>query len=146
MLRRGKTMIVGLAGLLAFAVMGAGLYSGRRWVQAHVHYWTGTSPLLPRSEEYRGELVDISCGEIEALEFLQFLADYSGRPVVLDSTVGQSVRRKIIVAAPMRDVTAEVVEAILEANRFLVTPKRFIEGDELTFVVELDPNGSPPLW
>ncbi|MBI4601048.1 MAG: hypothetical protein HY721_03720, partial [Planctomycetes bacterium] len=91
--------------------------------------------ILPKSPEFKGERVDIAPGDIDVLEFLRFLADYTGLPVILDSTNPQITQQKINIVAPMNDVTADVVIAILQANKFLVTRQVLPSGEEVLNVV-----------
>ncbi len=91
--------------------------------------------ILPRSPEWKAGRVDISAGEIEVLEFIRFLADYTGLPVIIDSTNQQAQQQKILIAAPMKGVTAEIVIALLQANRYLVTRQVLPSGEEILNVV-----------
>lgn len=90
---------------------------------------------LPRSPSYKTERVDIAEGDIEVLEFIKFLADYTGLPVILDSTNQQIAQQKILIAAKMENVTGDIVIALLQANRFLVTRQVLPSGEEVLNVV-----------
>ncbi len=91
--------------------------------------------ILPKSPEFKGERVDIAEGEIEVLEFLRFLADYTGLPVIIDSTDPNVGKKPILIAAKMDDVTADIVIALLQANKFLVTRQVLPSGEEVLNVV-----------
>jgi general secretion pathway protein D len=91
--------------------------------------------ILPKSPEFKQERVDIAPGEIDAMDFLRFLADYTGLPVILDSSNPAVLTQKIVIAAKMKDVTADVVIAVLQANRFLVTRQVLPSGTEVLNVV-----------
>ena len=64
--------------------------------------------------------VHVSAGEIEVADFLRFLGDYTGLPVIYDANDKRITGAKITIAAPMEDVDANVVKAVLEANGFRV--------------------------
>ena len=78
-----------------------------------------------------GERVDIDAGEIEVLDFIRFLADYTGLPVIVDSSNQQALKNMITIASRMNDVSGEIVTAILQANRFLVSRRVLPSGDEI---------------
>jgi type II secretion system protein D len=86
--------------------------------------------ILPRSDRV-GERVDIDAGEIEVLDFIKFLADYTGLPVIVDSSNQQALKNMITIASRMNDVSGEIVTAILQANRFLVSRRVLPSGDEI---------------
>ncbi|MCZ6795986.1 MAG: hypothetical protein O7J95_20450 [Planctomycetota bacterium] len=77
---------------------------------------------LPRSSAFR-TTVDILDGQIPVKEFLRFLADYTGWPVIIEASPQQAggITQEITIAAPIEDADAEMVKAILEANRWLIT-------------------------
>lgn len=107
---------------MALVVLAAALYHSRDRLEAHVHYWTGTSPFLPRSAACLWQRVDIAPGDIEVRDFLQLLADMTGMPVRIESTAPAPAiaRQKILIPAPLSSVDDEIVVEILRHNRFRV--------------------------
>jgi type II secretion system protein D len=91
----------------------------------------GTRSILPRSVEFKGERVKIAAGDIEVLEFLRFLADYTGLPVIVDSRNQQVLKTSITIAAPLESVTGDIVTALLKANGFLITRQLLPSGEEV---------------
>ena len=85
--------------------------------------------ILPKSGDWKGERVDIAAGQIDVLEFLRFLADYTGLPVIVDSTNPQLQTQSLLIAAPMFNITADIVIALLKANKFLVTREKLTSGE-----------------
>ncbi len=65
--------------------------------------------------------IRIAPGEIPALEFVRFLADYTGLPVIYDSTDRALAERTIHIPAPIKAADRHLVKRMLEANRFRVT-------------------------
>jgi type II secretion system protein D len=86
--------------------------------------------ILPRAAEFQ-KLVNIEAGDIEVLDFIRFLADYTGLPVIVDSSNQQALRQTITIATRMEDVTGDIVAAILQANRFLVSRRVLPSGQEI---------------
>ena len=83
---------------------------------------TGERDITLEAREGRlGNSVTISPGEIPALEFVRYIADATGLPILHDSTDRAVSERMINVAAPMRNVGIELVKALLEANHIRVT-------------------------
>ncbi|HZN57810.1 MAG TPA: secretin N-terminal domain-containing protein [Planctomycetota bacterium] len=91
--------------------------------------------ILPRSPDFKGERVDIQAGQIPVREFLTFLADYTGLPLILDTTNQAAVDQPITIVSPMKSVTADIVIALLQANKFLVTRQVLASGEEVLNVV-----------
>jgi type II secretion system protein D len=91
----------------------------------------GKTAILSTNPGWKGERVDIAPGQIGVLEFLRFLADYTGLPVIVDSTNPQLQTQTILIAAPMDGITGDIVIALLKANKFLVTREKLPSGDEV---------------
>src|SRR5262249_10474710 len=85
----------------------------------------------PKSPDFKGQKVEIAAGDIEVQEFLRFLADYTGLPVIVDSSHRRCLKGTITIPAPMEDVTGDMVVAILKANKFLVTQATLPNGDKV---------------
>lgn len=66
-----------------------------------------------------GKTIRIQAGEIPVLDFVRFLADYTGLPVVHDSSQSD-FDRTIRLPAPVDDADDEIVKHILKANGFRV--------------------------
>lgn len=84
--------------------------------------------IQPLSEDRRGVPVSIDAGDIPVLELLRFLADYTGLPVLLDTSERIDGGLKVAVAAPIAEADDEVVKAILEANQFRVEERELPGG------------------
>ncbi|HVR73838.1 MAG TPA: hypothetical protein VMT52_05875 [Planctomycetota bacterium] len=108
----------------------------------------GERTILPESPDLKGELIDISPGEIDVLDFLSFLSTFTGLPVIVDSTNPQLQQAKIRIVSEMTQVGSDIVIALLQANRFLVTRKILPGGEEILNVesqqgaaaVDVEPN------
>lgn len=103
--------------------------------QAEAPAGQGGEKILPRSPEFKFERVDISPGEIDVLEFIRFLSDYTGLPVFIDSTNQAIQQQKILIAKDIKNATGEMVIALLQANRLLVTRQVLPSGEEILNVV-----------
>ncbi len=107
--------------VLGLIVLGVALLSARDHVASFVQRSFGARGTLRPHGGFKGERVDIAPGTIEVDEFFRFLGDYTGLPVIYDSSNRRIANAKIQVAAPMEDADAEVVRALLEANGLRVT-------------------------
>ena len=88
--------------------------------------------ILPQSDALKNQRVDIADGDIPVLEFLHFLSDYSGLPVLVNTAQGGNFRNQnITITAPIKDADADIVRAILETNNFLVTRNVLPSGKEI---------------
>jgi hypothetical protein len=82
----------------------------------------------PESAKRFGKRVDILEGDVEVEEFLQFLADYTGRPVLVDGE-GATVRSiPIKLTSSIRDADDELVKRLLETNKWLVHEEKLHNG------------------
>ncbi|MCZ6794018.1 MAG: hypothetical protein O7J95_10440 [Planctomycetota bacterium] len=97
----------------------------------------GSTQLLPRSAAFQNK-VEILDGEIPVPEFLRFLSDYTGLPVVVDRSElaadGRTTRSVIRVVASIHDADAEVVKAILEADGWRVRTRTLPNGRQILAV------------
>jgi type II secretion system protein D len=84
---------------------------------------------LPLSPAFQGERVRIIEGEIPVTEYLRFLADYTGLPVLVDtSQANNGLNTNISLVAPIENADAETVKGILEANRWTITQRTLPNG------------------
>ncbi|MBN1441718.1 MAG: hypothetical protein JXA90_03365, partial [Planctomycetes bacterium] len=91
---------------------------------------------LPQSPAFQGKRVDIMDGEIPVSEFISFLADYTGLPVLVDAQPN-TLSNPITIAAPIRDADGEMVKAILQVNRWLVRQETLPNGKDVLVVESL---------
>ncbi|MBI4603296.1 MAG: hypothetical protein HY721_15185 [Planctomycetes bacterium] len=135
MRHRGRTIALGTA-ILALVALGTALFVARDRVLTSLGAWWRGRSSLERAPDLKGKRVDISPGEIEVAEFLRFLGDYTGLPVIFDSNDPRIAKGKIILAAPMEDVDANIVIAVLEANGYRVKVD-VLPGGKRTLRVEV---------
>ena len=90
--------------------------------------------VVPDPEKNRSQLVDIVAGRIPALQLLQFLADYTGFPVVHDSSNEALQKLKILFTADVRGAGYEVVKAHLEAAGMVLSQRQLPGGKRLVEV------------
>ena len=64
--------------------------------------------------------VDILAGEVPVREFLAFLAERSGAPVIVEGDTSRSLDTKIAVVADVHDADDDFVRALLAANGWIV--------------------------
>jgi hypothetical protein len=81
-----------------------------------------------RGSVFKGKRVDILEGRVPVKELLRFLADYTGLPTIVAGEPQGGVDAVITVAAAIRDADAAVVQALLEANGWLLE-RRKLPGD-----------------
>lgn len=115
----------------------ASLLLGTPAVSPYLHAGENADALT-RSRDYPARL-DIRAGDISAAEFLRFVADFTGIPVIvvggddpLDSTFS--------VASPVEDVDGLDITAILEENGWRVSVRSFENGQK---AIELRASRSP---
>lgn len=103
----------------------------------------GRLTINPQSP-FLGKRVDILEGEIPAVEFIRFLADYTGLPVIVESggAQGTALTQPITIAAEIKNADAEIVKAILESNRWLVFQERLPSGKEYISVKPAQATGT----
>ncbi len=92
----------------------------------------------PRSPALKGKKVTIAARDAVVLDFLQFLADYTGLDVQIDAAHGPVWNRIVPVVSPMKDVNAEITGAVLSTNRFSVKMVNLPEGGS---VLNVEPLG-----
>ncbi len=90
--------------------------------------------VVPDPEKKRSQPVDIVAGRIPALELLQFLADYTGFPVVHDSSNEALAKLKILFSAEVKGAGYEVVKAHLEAAGMALSQRQLPGGRRLVEV------------
>jgi predicted phosphohydrolase len=78
-----------------------------------------------------GGRVDISSGEIEVVEFAQFLSSWSGVNVIVPGEHSKSPKSMILVASDLTNVTPELVIALLRENGWRLRRSRLPGGEEL---------------
>jgi type II secretory pathway component GspD/PulD (secretin) len=86
-----------------------------------------TVSVEPGAEALRGKRIEIAAGDITVQQFLHFLADFTGLPVVAEAGAVEST---IKITAPIKDADGDLVQAILEANRLHVARKTLPGGKE----------------
>ena len=90
--------------------------------------------IVPDPEKTRSQPVDIVAGRIPALQLLQFLADYTGFPVVHDSSNEALAKLKILFSADVKGAGYEVVKAHLEAAGMALSQRELPGGRRLVEV------------
>jgi hypothetical protein len=94
-----------------------------RWLRL-----TGNVVILPNPGVRIGEAVDIDAGDIEVARVLRFIANSTGRAIIVTAPLRECLSNTITVASRMNDVSSEVGLAILRANRFEVRYSRLLRG------------------
>lgn len=87
--------------------------------------------IVPDPEKLRRQPVDIVEGRIPALELLHFLADYTGLPVVHDSSNKALAELKVLFSADVKGAGYEVVKAHLEAAGLVLSQRQLPGGKRL---------------
>jgi hypothetical protein len=128
--KKGKTVAIWSA-LIGALVVASTLILLHDKISGLLGSGAGRIPVLPRSGPFAGEKVRIASGEVEVVEFVRFLSDYTGLPVIHDSSDKRILEGKILVTAPMEDVDGEVVRALLEANGFDLRVDKLPNGKEV---------------
>jgi hypothetical protein len=130
--RKGRVIALS-AGTVLLLVLGAAVFFLREDLADYLHGWRRGAASRPLREvgELTGQKVDIAAGEIQMPQFLRFLSDYTGLPVIFDSKDKRISEGKILVAAPVRDADAELVKAILETNGYRVLVETLPGGKEV---------------
>jgi glycerophosphoryl diester phosphodiesterase len=77
----------------------------------------------------------IEAGEVAVREIARFLSDYTGLPILSDSSRGALLEERITVTAPVAAADDGVVKALLEANRIRVS-ERQLEGGTRVLLLE----------
>lgn len=95
---------------------------------------------ISRHSVFRGKRVDILEGNTPVKEFFRFLADYTGLPLIVAGEPPGGLDAIVTVAAAIHDADATVVEAILEANGWLLE-QRTLPGDKE--ILEVSHTSSP---
>ena len=90
--------------------------------------------IVPDPETTRSQPVDIVAGRIPALQLLQFLADYTGFPVVHDSGSEALAKRESLFSADVKGAGYEVVKAHLEAAGMALSQRELPGGRRLVEV------------
>jgi hypothetical protein len=88
-------------------------------------------PLPVSSGPLAGQGVKIAAGEIPVPAFLRFLSEYTGMLVIHDSSDKRIEDAKLRIPAPINNVNAEVVRAILAAHGFRVFADKLADGREV---------------
>ena len=94
----------------------------------------GVERIVPDPEKARSQPVDIVAGRIPALALLQFLADYTGFPVVHDSNNEALAKLKVLFSADVKGAGYEVVKAHLEAAGMVLSQRQLPGGRRLVEV------------
>ncbi|SVD65140.1 uncharacterized protein METZ01_LOCUS417994, partial [marine metagenome] len=94
----------------------------------------GVERIVPDPEKARSQPVDIVAGRIPALALLQFLADYTGFPVVHDSSNEALAKLKVLFSADVKGAGYEVVKAHLEAAGMVLSQRQLPGGRRLVEV------------
>ncbi len=84
-----------------------------------------------KGKKVSGKSVYITEGKIPLLDFLKFLSDYTGLPVLHDSKDSSIASQEIQIAADIPEADEEMVMAILEANGIRVTREKLPGGKEV---------------
>ena len=104
------------------ALAGAGVIAALGVVHGDVELWrirlAGGVVILPAAGSRPGALVDIHAGDIDVGDIVRFIADSTGRAIIVEADLRQCLRSTITMATRMDDVTAAIAMQILEANRF----------------------------
>jgi hypothetical protein len=78
-----------------------------------------------------GVKVRIEAGEIPVQDVARFLSDYTGLPVVFDSSDKAMLDEKIIVPAPIPEADYELAKALLEAGGLRLSDRELASGQRL---------------
>jgi hypothetical protein len=78
-----------------------------------------------------GHSVHLTAGTIPVTDFLRFLSNYTGLPVLHDSTDQNLTTGQITIAADIPEADEDVVKAILEVNRVRIWREVLPNGKEL---------------
>jgi hypothetical protein len=103
----------------------------------------GIYVVVPRSAEFAGEPVRILAGDIELLEILRFLSDFSGLPIYVRASHLSWLQNTITIAAPIDAVTGNIGAALLKANGFPVTLDTLTYGKAVVLVDAQPGEGLP---
>ena len=94
----------------------------------------GAGRVVPDPAKKSSQPVDILAGRIPALQLLQFLADYTGFPVVHDSSNEALAKLKVLFSADVKGAGYEVVKAHLEAAGMVLSQRQLPGGRRLVEV------------
>jgi type II secretory pathway component GspD/PulD (secretin) len=83
-------------------------------------------------------------GNIPVLDFLRFLGDQNGLPVLVDGAARRELDESIFIAATVENANEEMVRAILEVNRWLVSEEKLSSGRGFLRVQRLGPSITTP--
>ncbi len=96
--------------------------------------------ILPEPGQERRKVL-ISEGKIPLLQFLKFLADYTGLPLLHDSTDQNIATKEIHIVSDIQ-ADEEVAKALLEVNRFRVFREVLPSGKEIIKVESMQPQAA----
>ena len=85
----------------------------------------------PDLRKKKSQPVDILAGSVSALELLQFLADYTGLPIVHDSSDKTLASVRVPFTADVKGADYEVVKAHLEAAGLRISERKLPGGRRL---------------
>jgi hypothetical protein len=88
----------------------------------------GDRVIVPAPGSRPGETVGIEPGDIVVEDILRFIADSTGRAIIVEAGMRECLRSTITMATRMDDVTAAIAMRILEANRFAFVDRGFPGG------------------
>lgn len=91
----------------------------------------GLKEILPRNDK-KGKAVAVAAGtEVPLFDFLRFLADYTGLPLLYDTADTQLPNRKINFIANTEGIDFELAKAMLETNKIRVFQEKLTDGREV---------------
>ena len=88
--------------------------------------------------------VDVTAGKVPVQEMLRFLADTSGRPVILGESAQAISSKDIDIESPIQNVDGEMIRALLEANGLSVR-ERQLDGGRRVWIVEAQGGAQRPI-
>jgi hypothetical protein len=140
---RGRAVAIVAAVIAVLVLLGTGFLVARRarWLPDQVAPRQRVP--LPPAGKIAGQRVDIATGTIELVDFLRFLGDYTDLPVIHDATDPRITGAKLHVAAPMKDVDAELVRSFIEASGFSVEVETQENGRQVIRVEVMRSRGPP---
>lgn len=80
---------------------------------------------------FLGESVTITEGLVSIRDFIRFVSDFMGLPVLVDSTDKALLSRDIEIVTPLVNVNAEIVKAVLETNKIRLLSEKYDNGTEI---------------
>jgi hypothetical protein len=101
-------------------VLGLAAHASRDRLERSIARWLSGETWFDPAPGLAGRTVGVEPGDIAVREFLRFLADFTGRPVVLDAGLAHALDNTILIVQAMDQVDGDMTLRILEASGFTV--------------------------